>query len=200
MANFQPRPATPLGDTDFSLTTRGMVKDGGRNPALSVKIGTKAPALSGTFLAEGEKQFNQAFPGFIDALLFTNELEALTLYPGTVALSKTIVINRSLGMGKMVPSGTTIIATRREDGAVSLRVKSKNVRDAIFPFIFKDGMTVTTRIEDGTPPDPRDQYRIWALTIINMWREGLYLWKDRITTSGNEERRAAMSGSSSFGG
>ncbi len=191
-----------LHDTDWSLMLTGVVNDGGRIPQIAFKCGDKKPSLFTLFLVKDSSKghtFSEAFLNFPTFFSFLNQVESLILHPGIGKISKTFKIMRSVkgGKGKLAESGTSIMVSRRADGAVSMRILNSRLRSSIHPLLISDGLEVDTIVESLEPTDPRIAYINNALTYIQMMRKAAYHWKHNLTDAGNaiqkEENRARFS-------
>ena len=125
-------------------------------------------------------------------------IEIVANYPGTDKISRTTPIMRSSAQGD-VPTGTTIVVSRRTDGLITLRVENSGCRDAIFPININKGMPTETRVESGEPWDRRYDFKQSALDYANYMKARANAWIDTKSTAGKEVLRDKMNGSSSWG-
>lgn len=188
----------PFTDTDFSILLEGIVKDDGRRPAFGFGSGDKKPSLVGMFLAKDGGKFSQPMLSYFSMLSLAGTIDVVANYPGTDKIARTVPIMRGSAQGD-VPTGTTVIISRRADGLITLRLENKDIRDAIFPININKGTPTETRVESGEPWDRRFDYQQSALEYANYMRARAYAWIDSKSAAGKEALRDKMNGSSSWG-
>ncbi len=194
---------TPLSNTDFSFMLEGITKDEHRAPWIGFKVGDKYPGIASKWLGDNASSWGQSLMGFPTLFHMLAQIDKVATHPKDEKCSVTMGIERRAQGGKEVPTGYALIASRRKDGLVSLRVTGPGIRDAIFPIRFGKGVKTEFRTESGEPIDQRQAHIEEALEWTKMMYDAAKHWKNTITDKGDEEQKEAMRerhrGTSSWG-